>query len=216
MIWKLLTIIILYSISFLLSEFFYKKGLQSEYSRKIAHIFGGLISLILPLWFDVRTAISIAIFFSLILFVAKGKKLLNSVNNTSGHKSGAILFPLGLAISFATFVPISAIIFQGSVLVLALSDGLAGLLGYKFGTKKYNISGNKTYLGSFLFFIVTLVILLSLFYFVYSVITIKIVLFSILGSLLLTIIEGLLGKGLDNLIIPVSSGFVIYYLLFFL
>ncbi|MBT7552888.1 hypothetical protein HN670_00285 [bacterium] len=216
MISKLITIIFLYSISFFLAEFLYKKGLRSEYSRKVAHILGGFISLLLPIWFDVVTAVGIGIFFFVVLLAAQHKKLLNSVNKTDSYSAGAALFPLGLAVSFAFFVPINLIIFQGSVLILTLSDGMAGLLGYKFGKKKYNITGEKSWLGSFLFFIITLLVLLTILYFVNSALSVKMILFSIVGSLLLALLEGLLGRGLDNLAIPIASGSILYYLLYFL
>ncbi|MBT6691005.1 hypothetical protein HOB10_01575 [Candidatus Parcubacteria bacterium] len=214
MIWHLIIILILYVAVFLTGEFFYRRGMRTEYSRKIAHIGGGFVSLLLPVWFGVPMAVVIGIFFALFLLIIKRQKLLDSVHKINGHSSGAVLFPLGLTVTFVTFVPIKAIIFQGAVLILALADGLAGVIGYKFGQKKYNLTGEKTWLGSVLFFIVTLLVLLGVVWFVKGQLSALDFVFAIIAALLVSFLEGLFGKGLDNLVVPVSAGAAIYYLLY--
>jgi phytol kinase len=158
-------------------------------------------------------AVSIGLFFMAFFIFYKKRKILETVYKKNGDNYGVIFFPLGLIMSFILFVPINPIIFQGSVLVLALSDGLAGLLGLKFGQKKYKVTGEKTWLGSLFFFIMTLLILLCIFYIANGSIHYLNILVIMFASLVLTIIEGLFGKGFDNLLLPVTSGYIIYYLL---
>jgi phytol kinase len=213
MISGLFIILFLYILVFLLAEFLYKKGFSSEITRKITHIGGGFVSVLLPIWLNLWTAVAVGIFFSLVLLISKRKKILDSVHKINNQNMGAVLFPVGLTITFVLFVPIKAIIFQSAVLVLALADGLGGLLGQRYGRLKYNISGNKTWEGSFIFLIISFLVLLSTFIFLdYNLDIIKIAQI-LLGAIVITIFEGLLGKGWDNLAIPIVAGAVIYFLI---
>jgi len=216
MIFNLLIILFLYGLVFLLADLLYKKGVSKYITRKIVHIGGGLVSLLLPIFFNVLTAVFIGLFFFLFFIIYKRKKILETVYLKSKGDYGVALFPLGLTLSFVLFVPINIIIFQGSVLILALSDGFAGLLGNKLGNKKYQVTGEKTWLGSLFFFVITLIVLLCLVYFVKGYLSYNIILLSIVASLILTFVEGVLGKGFDNLFLPPISGLVLYYLLIFL
>lgn len=79
-------------------------------------------------------------------------------------KIGMGLFCLSLALMtvfsyyFRTFVPYAT----ASVLILGYSDSLAAIVGYTYQLKK-NINGNRTFIGSCVFFIVSLIILIILF-----------------------------------------------------
>ena len=216
MIVKLLLILVLYSAVFLITEFFYKRGLKSLFTRKICHFGGAAVSLILPYWFDVKTTIGISIFFAALLWWAKKKKALGSVNTDNGDSQGAALFPLGIMISFVLFVPHQIVIYTGSILILALADGVAGLFGQLYGHKKFYITGEKTYLGSSLFFLATSLILLGLIFYVFGFISWLAIGLAIISALIITLVEAALGKGWDNVAIPMVAGTVIYYLFKFL
>ena len=123
------------------------------------------------------------------------------------------MFPLSLTLCAAFFWRLNPLIFQGASLILGLSDGLAGLIGENFGRNSYQVTGPKTVEGSLTFFVITLIILLTMrqayrgdlgFY---AIITI------IAAALLLTFVEGALSLGWDNLAVPLAAGFVVYFLL---
>lgn len=125
---------------------------------------------------------------------------------------GAILFPFSLFICAALYWPLDPLIFQGAALVLGLADGLAGLVGQRFGRRSYYLTGHKTIEGSLTFFGVTIIILIALtwplgppdqlFW--------PVIFFS---SLLLTLSEALFSRGWDNLSTPLAAGWLIYIIL---
>ena len=109
--------------------------------------------------------------------------------------------------------PLNPLIFQGATLILGLADGLAGLLGQKFGRYAYHITGPKTIEGSLTFFGVTVVILLSLLFWQHILFDNPRLLLILGGALLLTLTEALFSRGWDNLPVPLVAGAILYFLL---
>jgi phytol kinase len=212
MIIKLFIVIFLYAAVFLVTEFFYKRGCRPLLTRKIGHLAGAFVSLILPYWFNVTFAIGIAVFFSSFLWWTKKNKTMKGLNASNGETHGAALFPLGIMLSFIFFAQQHLAIYNTSILILALADGLAGFYGYLYGKKKFSITGQKTYLGSGLFFLSTLLILLALIYYIFGFISFLAICLAMISAMIITLVEASLGKGWDNLAIPLASGVVIYYL----
>lgn len=139
--------------------------------------------------------------------------LLQSVHQANDRIVGAVLFPISLVICVALYWPIDPLIFQGAALILGLSDGLAGLTGQKMGRRPYRITGPKTIEGSFTFFIVTVAICLVLSTAKSGLINPIDLLVMATAALLLTAVEGSLGKGWDNLPIPILGGLILLFLL---
>jgi dolichol kinase len=80
---------------------------------------------------------------------------------------------------------------------MALGDGLAGLLGSRFGKTKYRSwTTNKSYLGSTVFFITT-VLVGCVFTHNYMIIAV---------AFILTCVEAMSVRGLDNLLLsPIGA-----------
>ncbi|MFC1622719.1 hypothetical protein ACFL1Y_01875, partial [Patescibacteria group bacterium] len=117
--------------------------------------------------------------------------------------------PAGVCIAALLFLPDNIDSFQLGVLVMGFSDGLAGIIGSKFGNYSFNLfRAKKTYLGSFIFFITTFLIFLF-----FAQISFQTIIAIIIISFLLTIIEAVCVYGLDNLILPILGG---YLLMFFI
>ena len=107
---------------------------------------------------------------------------------------------------------IDPLIFQGAALILGLSDGLAGVIGQKIGARSYWITGHKTVEGSLIFFGVTFIILSTFSFMGQNTIGADRLLAITGATLLLTVTEGALSNGWDNLPIPLLGGLAIYYL----
>jgi len=195
-----------------LSEIFFQKKIPTFITRKIAHIGSGIIVAFFPLLISLNTAIIIGVISSLFLIFTKKYKLLNSIHNIEKSSIGDIIFAPSLTLCAILFWPIQPILFQTGALVLGLSDGFAGLIGEKLKMKPYNINSKKTLWGSIIFFIITFIILLTVIYFQY-LLSITLIFYIFISSLLLTIIEALLTKGWDNLFIPIAAGLIMYFLL---
>jgi phytol kinase len=178
-----------------------KLHFNPDVTRKIAHTIAGFITIFTPYYLTKWEIFFIGIIFSIILTFTKIFKLIPSIHSVQRKTLGEIFFPLGIALSAIIFLPSNTVAFQCGILVLAVSDALAAIIGIKFGKHVFNIFGNKKSLeGSIAFFITTGLILLG---FDVDFVHILIV------SLLLTIVEFFLVFGLDNLILPILSAYIL-------
>jgi len=196
-----------------LAEAAYFVGVDHLFTRKIAHIGGGVVTALLPYFVSQNGAVFVGVTFAALLFVAKRKKIIASVYEKEDG-CGGVFFPLGLALCAALFWTPNILIFQWAVLVFAFSDGLAGLAGRNAKGLSYSITGNKTVRGSIVFFIITAVLLSAAVIFsTADGMTLAIEGKIFLASLFLTLIEGAFGKGSDNLFLPVAAGAILCFLL---
>lgn len=212
-IFNVFIILFLFLLIFGCAEFLYKRSVTAHITRKIVHIGGGIIAALLPVFVDLNTVVVLGIGFFLLLLFSKRKKLLNSIHNINEESMGALLFAPSLTLTAIIFWPTNLIIFQGAALILGLSDGIAGIVGAGYGKKKYSITGIKTVEGSFVFFLITVLILSGILYASDLSLNLNESLFVFGGSLLLTIVEAVFGRGWDNLFIPIIAGSIIYFAL---
>ena len=161
---NILIVLFLFSLVFGFAEFLYKRRVASYITRKIVHIGGGVVAALLPIFVNLETVVILGIGFFLLLVVSKRKRFLNSIHEIDDYSIGALLFAPSLTLTAIIFWPLNTIIFQGAALVLGLSDGLAGIIGTKYGRRKYRITGIKTVEGSLIFFLTTVSILFSVLY----------------------------------------------------
>lgn len=212
---NLLIVIALLVLIFGYAEFLYKRQVAVHLTRKVVHIGGGIVTALLPFFVNLETVIILGIGFFLLLALSKWKNLLNSIHKVDNDSVGALLFVPSLTLVAIIFWPINPLIFQGSALVLGLSDGIAGIIGTKYGRKEYSITGKKTIEGSLTFFIITVFIMFCILYISgrTSLVMNNGTLFVLGSSLLLTIIESAFGKGWDNLFIPIVTALILYFAL---
>ncbi len=109
---------------------------------------------------------------------------------------GAITFYLGCFIVTAFFQPEIAI---ASIAVLSLSDALSTLVGTFFGKHKLPINKKKSWEGSTVFFVTTLIILM---FFVSPMEAIAI-------AIIATFVE-MLPRVDDNIFVPLITGFLLW------
>lgn len=210
---NLFLILLLFLLIFGSAEFLYKRKLSADITRKIVHIGGGIVAALLPVFLDLKTVIVIGGGFFLFLVWSKRKNFLNSVHKINEESIGALLYAPSLTLTAIVLWPINQLAFQGAALVLGLSDGIAGIIGRKYGKRKYSITGTKTVEGSIVFFLITALILSAILLANSSQPLLIKMMFVFGGSLLLTIIEALFGKGWDNLFIPLVAGFILLFAL---
>lgn len=196
---------VLFFILFALTELLVKSGAQPKNTRRFAHMTAGFLAFFLPYFLNFTEVIILGIFFTVFLALTKRWQHLKSIHEIRRKSLGAILFPAGLLVSAVLFWKMDPQLFQVSVLVLSLSDSLAGMIGEKFGKHKYCITGQKTIEGSIAFFITTLLIFIGLLR-INNTLSPEKCLLVFVASFVLTVVEGVLGGGIDNLIIPVATG----------
>jgi dolichol kinase len=190
-------IFVLFSFILVLGEVIkVKLRFSSEVTRRLGHIFAGIIASFLPTLTNLQTAVILGVIFTFVMFISKKKMILSSIHGVERETVGAVLFPLALTICAVLYWDTQKI-FAITCLILGLSDVFANIVGNKFGKLKYNITGLKTLEGSGAFVLSTFIILL---FFGIPLPT------ALILSITFSLIEGASGGGWDNLTVPTTAG----------
>lgn len=213
-------LLLLYIFAFLvilgLSELLHKKmKISAEYTRKISHFTSALTSLSFVYAFQSHWFVLVlAIFSFFLLYIGKLKNAFKSIENVSRPTLGSYLLPVGIYISFAiSDFSNNRILFILPILILAISDTAAGIIGILYQEKGRNISvfgrtPGKTFAGTFTFLISTLIISYATFM-AFGYDFPKILILTICISVATTITEFVSPYGSDNLTIPIVGSFIL-------
>lgn len=186
--------------------------LKAEITRKIAHLATGLLSLWFPVLIDdVWYVFMLCFIFFILLIASRRLKYLSSVNAIDRDSMGSTAYPIAVFGCYLVYYYMekSYIFFNLPILILAISDPLAALIGKQWPLGKYSIGcGEKTLMGSMAFFISASVLSFIL---LFPLVEIELVLtISLLIGLISTIVEGFSWRGMDNLTIPLSVIILLY------
>ena len=170
------------------------------FSRKFLHVMVGNVIFILPFFTSqfVITFLAAAPFILLTFLMSPYSPIkFNDRISTSGHGMGLVYYAISWTVLAFFFYDQQWIIAVG-IAAMSYGDGMAALIGEKFGKHKYNIFGDKkSFEGSitmFLVLIVTLGIVLAY----YNIFTANFIIIPVV-ALIATIFEGITPKGLDNI-----------------
>lgn len=182
-----------------------KKLIHVESARKIIHISTGVFIAFWPFWMSWQAIQVISLLMFAAILISHRFKVFNSIHGVSRLTKGELLYPLGIAI--AAFVAPSPAIFAIAILNLALADGLAAVIGHRYGFfNGYKILGHKkSVMGTITFFLIsslifTIGIAASSFVETFSLVQVV-----VLFPLLLAAIENISWYGLDNITVPVTA-----------
>lgn len=233
----LLGYVVGYILLLTLCEYLYrKKNVKAEYTRKLSHVVAALAALFWPYIFkgEVGYPLVLAATFFILLWIARKKGILPSVESVGRETYGSSFLAAGLGVTY--FVSVffgNYIFFTLPILIFALSDPIAALIGKMFKSKK--IYDGKTIYGSLAFFISALIICLlylpfadtddfaisssaivptieSYVFFLPFAVSGSIFILSLIVAAVSTFTEIISRKGVDNLTIPLSvSGVMILY-----
>jgi len=202
--------LILFFIGELLLKFF---KVSSEISRKFAHITSGLLACAFPFAFDSHWwVMAICASFLALLYLSAKFNFLKSINSVERKTYGSVLYPIAIYICFFLnqLLTNDSGQFQfyfTSVLILALSDPLAAIIGGNYPIFRFKkIATGKSLGGALAFFISTFIISFSFLNFDNKIL----ICFAI--SLLSTLVELICSKGFDNLFIPLSCYLIFFFL----
>ena len=182
-----------------------KKVLKGESQRKFVHLVGGTFAAFWPWLISWRTIQALGIALLAGVLFNRYKKF-SHFQDGARRKSYGDIFS-ALAIILAATLTDEPVFYAIAILHLALADGLAAVIGTKYGRKwRYSVFGQtKTVIGSMTFWFVSLCIL------GYGVLFASDVLLHNNYALLLvalppalTALENFAILGFDNIVIPVA------------
>lgn len=134
------------------------KWVSGERARKLIHILVGIWAAWLPLWLGWRSIIVLGVVLLIGVFVVERLKFIRSIRSVSRSTIGEYLFPITMIILAVFFK--NNIIFAAAMLQLGLSDGMAAVIGTRYGKKTvFKVMGNKkSKHGTATFFVLSTII----------------------------------------------------------
>lgn len=198
---------------FATAEFLRKKGAKVETTRKFVHFGGAFVTIFFPFILNSHwTVLSLAVGFTLIMLLTKKLGWLQSVHGVERKSDGAIYHPIAIYTCFLYSQILNQPMFYViSILILAISDALAALVGKSYGANEYlvEVGTRKTIEGSVTFFLTSFLIVHLILLLTTQTGRIESVLIALLISILVTVFEGVSLKGADNLFIPLGTTFIL-------
>lgn len=191
----------------LIAEYLWRtQRLEAETSRKIIHIGVGSFIAFWPLYmsWSMIQLLSGILFLGILLSYQMG--VFGAIHKIKQRSSGELWFPIGIGLA-AVFTN-QPWIFTIAVLHLALADGFASIIGYRFGLRHYQIGQHtKSLIGSFAFFITSAgLCLLAYLVLLPELPGTSLAVFA-LTPFLATAVESVSRNGIDNVLIPLAVVF---------
>jgi phytol kinase len=206
--WRIATVPVYVGAIVLIAELLHRyTETKPEHVRKVVHIGTGNVMLLawllqLPAWVGMTSAVLAGA----ATLMSYRSPILPGVNSVGRKSLGTFFYAVSIGILTAIFWPLQ-LPYYGviGILIMAWGDGLAAIIGQKFGQHPYTIFGNtKSWEGTATMFFVSYTI-------------VSIVLFSVQGNIwqtwaigvpvaiAATAVESIAQWGLDNLSVPLIS-----------
>lgn len=180
-----------------------EKKLEPETARKIVHIAAGSFIAFWPLYMSWLTIQILCVLLLAGVAVSYQFGVFGAIHNVKRRTSGELWYPVGIGIvAFATVQPW---IFCVAVLHLSLGDGLAAIVGKKYGVMHYKIGEHtRSIIGSFAFLGVSFILCMFAFIVLRNELPgVSLAVFAV-TPFLATAAESISRHGLDNVFIPLS------------
>ncbi|NJL67301.1 MAG: phosphatidate cytidylyltransferase [Microcoleus sp. SM1_3_4] len=189
-------------------------SVDSEVSRKVVHIGTGNV-ILLAWWLEIPGWVGIAagILAGAIALISYQIPILPSLNSINRRSLGTFFYAVSIAVLVAWFWPLQHQEYAAlGILVMTWGDGLAAVLGQKYGKHLYRVWGmQKSWEGSATMFLVSFAvsssILLSVQGSVWQTWAVSAVVAVVAASL-----ESVSLWGIDNLTVPIGSGAIAFFL----
>jgi uncharacterized protein (TIGR00297 family) len=183
-----------------------------EFTRKLVHVCVGVLIVFAPAIFTSAVpAMLLAVIFIIINLLAIRFGFLRGMHNTERSSYGTVYYPLAFLILVILFWHRAPMILSLSILVLALGDAAAAIVGQAIRNPAvYVLSGDKKSLqGSAVMLTVSFLVLVFGIPIAFDQGGGVVVAAAGVAAVTGTAWEGLSSRGLDNLTIPLSVAFVL-------
>jgi len=178
---------------------------EPEWTRKLVHLGGGLTCLLFPFlvsssWVVLALALAMSG-----LFLAGGRLgLLRSLHGVARRSAGAEYYPLAIFLVFV-LTRDKPWLYLAAVLVLAVGDAFAALIGSRYGVIRYSVEEDRKSLEGSLVFLVITFLAVHLPLLLMTGLDREIcVLAAVLVAVLATGFEAISLGGADNLFVPLA------------
>lgn len=187
---------------------------NSELPRKVVHIGTGNV-ILLAWWLQIPAwvGISASIIASIIALLSYYIPFLPGINSVGRKSWGTFFYAISIGVLIAWFWPLQQFHYAAiGILVMTWGDGLAGLIGQKFGKHFYEVWGmKKSWEGSLTMalasYVVSSLILLSVQGNVWQTWLVPVAI-----ALFATCLEAFSKLGIDNLTVPLGSAALGFFL----
>lgn len=178
------------------------KLVRGEASRKLAHIGIGSFIATWPIfmtWGEIRIALAVGLIGAL---VVRQVRIFPSLFDIERRSIGDVVAPLIIIV--AAIIEPTKTIFAVTVLHIAFADGMAAVIGSRFGQRTaYNIAKQrKTILGTATFYVASLLIMTAAAIFKPSLDFSTMLVYIGAIPLVATLTENISPRGLDNVTVP--------------
>ena len=183
-----------------------------ELTRKIVHIGSGNV-ILLAWWLNISSTVIVyaAIIAAAIALLSYIIPILPSIESVGRKSFGTLFYAISMGVLSASFWQDSPQYAVIGILIMAWGDGMAAIIGQRFGKHKYQVGQiSKSWEGSLAMMsaalIVTSAILLSV-----EGNNWQIWLISAAVAVVATISEAFSKLGIDNLTVPLASAFLCFF-----
>jgi phytol kinase len=183
-----------------------------ELTRKIVHIGSGNV-ILLAWWLQIETwvIIAAAIIASIIAIISYIVPILPSINSVGRKSLGTLFYAISIGILaylfWDDFPQYTAI----GILIMAWGDGMAAIVGQRFGKHTYRLGQNtKSWEGSLAMAAASYLVIISILWFVLGD-RWEIWVTAFIISIVATILEAFSQLGIDNLTVPLVSAFLLFW-----
>jgi phytol kinase len=198
---------------FLASEILHRFKQDPELVRKVVHIGTGHV-LLIAWWLQIPTWLCVAagVTFSAIALASHHTNILPMLNDVGRKTYGVFYYALSITILVGLLWdhhPQYAVI---GVMVMSWGDGMAALIGKRFGKHTFIYMGNKRSLeGSLAMFVTSLIVMLGIFASGHSL-SARDIGVAIPVAAIAAMLEAFSPGGTDNLSVPLASASLSYFL----
>jgi len=185
------------------------RNVYSEFSRKFIHISVGSLVAFWPFWLSWQQIEWVSLAFLVVIGISKQLGLFKAIHSVQRPTWGEFFFAASVGV--IPFITHDKWIYATALLQMSLADGLAAVVGLKYGNgQAYKIFGHtKSLVGSLTFLIVSLVIMIGY----VAIANTHLSVVNILTiSIMATFIENFGIAGLDNALVPLFVAYMLRHL----
>ncbi len=185
--------------------------MDPELVRKLLHIGMGLVTLSLPwlfatAWPVLLLTVAFTLFLTSLRLSRRLQQLLGGVIDGVARQSiGEIYFPVAVGSLFLLSGG-DPLLYSTPLLILALADAAAALIGKRYGRLRYaTVDGEKSIEGSVAFLIVAFLCVQIMVNALADRGHAESLVIAATAALILTLVEAIAWRGLDNLLVPLAA-----------